>query len=65
MTPLTSCIDFGAVLQGTLDGICGGILLYLGYALLTHDFPEDAATHCGEATVVSNSPGGWRRRAML
>lgn len=32
--------------QGTLDGVCAGVLLYLGYALLMFDFPEDARTHC-------------------
>lgn len=51
--------------QGTLDGICGGILLYLGYALLTHDFPDDAAKHAGGAGVFSCTPAAWRRWAML
>ena len=26
--------------------MCAGVLLYLGYALLMFDFPEDARTHC-------------------
>jgi len=29
------------MVQGTFDGICGGILIYLGYVLLLIDFPVD------------------------
>jgi zinc transporter 1/2/3 len=29
------------LIQGTLDGVCAGILLYLGLMLLSHDFHED------------------------
>lgn len=51
-------------MQGTFDGVCGGILLYIGYALLTHDFPEDARLHCGPGSVISSAPRQWKRRAM-
>ena len=34
------------LVQGILDGICGGILLYTGFAMLLVDFPRDAARYC-------------------
>jgi len=34
------------LVQGTFDGVCGGILLYIGYSLLLKDFPEDMERHC-------------------
>jgi len=34
------------LIQGTFDGICGGILIYLGYSLLLIDFPADIANYC-------------------
>ena len=34
------------MVQGTFDSVCGGILIYLGYSLLLHDFPRDMARHC-------------------
>lgn len=34
------------MVQGTFDGICSGILLYIGLVLLLKDFPEDMKKHC-------------------
>ena len=28
------------------DGICAGILLYIGFSLLLKDFPEDMEKYC-------------------
>jgi zinc transporter 1/2/3 len=36
--------------QGTLDSLCGGILLYIGFSMLVKDFAEDAATHAAGDT---------------
>eukprot|EP00026_Physarum_polycephalum_P008541 Phypoly_transcript_08629.p1 GENE.Phypoly_transcript_08629~~Phypoly_transcript_08629.p1 ORF type:complete len:358 (+),score=51.76 Phypoly_transcript_08629:402-1475(+) len=34
------------LIQGTFDGVCAGILVYIGYVLLLKDFPEDMEKHC-------------------
>jgi solute carrier family 39 (zinc transporter), member 1/2/3 len=34
------------LVQGIFDAICAGILLYIGFSLLFHDFPEDMEEHC-------------------
>jgi zinc transporter 1/2/3 len=34
------------LVQGTFDGICGGVLLYTGFTLLLFDFPRDMVLHC-------------------
>jgi len=34
------------MVQGTFDGICGGILIYIGYSLILIDFPRDLLQHC-------------------
>jgi len=34
------------LVQGTFDGVCAGILLYIGFMLLFKDFPEDMEKHC-------------------
>ena len=34
------------LVQGSFDAVCAGILLYIGFALLFHDFPEDMETVC-------------------
>jgi zinc transporter 1/2/3 len=34
------------IIQGFVDGISGGLLLYNGFLLLLKDFPEDMAKHC-------------------
>jgi zinc transporter 1/2/3 len=31
---------------GTFDGVCAGILIYIGYTLLLKDFPEDMERYC-------------------
>ena len=33
------------LVQGTLDSVCAGILLYIGFALLLADFPADVHAH--------------------
>ena len=35
------------LIQGTFDGVCGGILIYIGLVLLLKDFPEDMIKFCG------------------
>ena len=62
------------LVQGVFDSICAGILLYLGYALVMFDFPEDVRTHCKEedSEAVTSGPKAattgtrvpWRRYAM-
>jgi hypothetical protein len=34
------------LVQGIFDALCAGILLYLGFSLLLHDFGEDMEIHC-------------------
>ena len=34
------------MVQGTFDGVCSGILLYIGLVLLLRDFPEDMQRYC-------------------
>jgi len=34
------------LVQGTFDGICSGLLIYIGYNLLIVDFPRDMANTC-------------------
>ena len=34
------------MIQGTFDGVCGGILIYIGVLLLIKDFPEDMQRFC-------------------
>ncbi|GAM19782.1 hypothetical protein SAMD00019534_029570 [Acytostelium subglobosum LB1] len=34
------------LVQGILDGLCAGVLLYIGFCLLLKDFPEDVEKHC-------------------
>jgi zinc transporter 1/2/3 len=35
------------LVQGTFDGVCAGMLLFLGYSLLLRDFPEDVRRFTG------------------
>jgi len=37
------------LIQGTFDGVCGGILLYIGFILLLKDFPEDMKRYCNDS----------------
>jgi len=37
------------LIQGTFDGVCGGILLYIGFSLLQEDFQADLITHCSNS----------------
>jgi len=37
------------LIQGTFDGVCGGILLYIGFVLLLKDFPADMKKHCNDS----------------
>ena len=48
------------LVQGSFDAVCAGILLYIGFALLFHDFPEDMDAHC-----EGNAHDGWRRFGMF
>lgn len=51
------------LLQGTFDGACAGILLYLGFGLLLHDFQEDLVKH---ASSSQHGPcARARRRAAM
>jgi zinc transporter 1/2/3 len=34
--------------QGIFDGLCAGILLYVGFQLLLHDFPNDSERLCSD-----------------
>ena len=34
------------LVQGTFDGLCAGILIYIGFTLLVVDFPSDLRKHC-------------------
>jgi zinc transporter 1/2/3 len=45
------------ILQGVMDGICAGILMYLGFQLLVHDFMVDTERHAAKS--------GMRRWAMF
>ena len=36
------------LVQGSFDAICAGILLYIGFDLLFHDFPEDMEANCAD-----------------
>lgn len=47
------------ILQGVMDGICAGILMYLGFQLLVHDFMVDTERH------VAGVGQRWRRWAMF
>ena len=49
-----------ALFQGIFDGVCAGILLYLGFALLMTDFTEDMR----QFTEGGAKGHGWRRYAM-
>ena len=44
------------MVQGTFDGICAGILIYIGLVLLLRDFPEDMQRFCRD---------DWRRKAGM
>ena len=48
------------LVQGTFDGVCGGLLLYLGFGLLVLDFPQDVKAHC-----TSHKHGTLRLCAMF
>ena len=41
--------------QGILDSICAGILLYLGFGLLLHDFPVSLQRFCTTTEVVTTT----------
>jgi len=34
------------LVQGTFDGFCGGLLIFVGYSLLLVDFPRDMEKYC-------------------
>jgi solute carrier family 39 (zinc transporter), member 1/2/3 len=46
------------LVQGTLDGVCAGILLYLGFTLLAVDFPADMKRYCTGARAGAGWQGG-------
>jgi len=46
------------LIQGTFDGVCGGILLYIGYVLLIKDFPEDMKQHCNDKPLKNYMRAG-------
>ena len=48
------------LVQGSFDAVCAGILLYIGFALLFHDFPEDMEAFCN-----GNKHDSWRRLGMF
>ena len=48
------------LVQGTFDGWCAGILLYIGYYLLLKDFPEDMEHHC-----LGKKHETWMRLGMF
>ena len=50
------------LLQGVFEGICAGILLYLGFGMLFNDFAVDMQRHCGAQGV---SHPDIRRFAMF
>jgi zinc transporter 1/2/3 len=60
---LTSSGDLGVndasflLVQGTFDGICAGILLYIGFCMLINDFPTDLARVSGETVRPAREAG--------
>ena len=59
---LTSGSTF-LLVQGTFDGVCAGILLYIGFAMLLGDFPKDLARLCDGPTAPPK--GAATRRVLL
>jgi zinc transporter 1/2/3 len=39
------------LVQGTFDGICAGILLHIGFCMLSVELPRDLAVHCDAPKV--------------
>jgi zinc transporter 1/2/3 len=54
----TSGMSF-LLIQGTFDGVCAGLLLYLGFVLLLLDFPRDVREY------VTGKAGAAMRMAAL
>jgi zinc transporter 1/2/3 len=50
------------LVTGIFDSVCCGILLYLGFQLLLHDFASDLRRYCDRRGVAH---GGARRVAMF
>lgn len=59
---LTSGSTF-LLVQGTFDGVCAGILLYIGFAMLLGDFPKDLERLCDGPAAAHK--GAAVRRLVL
>ena len=51
------------LVQGTFDGVCAGLLLYIGFAMLLGDFNKDLARLC-DAPGVPPKTATLRRAAL-
>ena len=65
----TSQLDAGSptflLTQGSFDGICGGILLYLGFGLLFVDFPRDLENAKGWRVRVGFMISLWTGAGLM
>ena len=52
------------LVQGTFDGICAGLLLYIGFAMLLGDFNKDLARLCDNAPGVPPKTASLRRATL-
>jgi zinc transporter 1/2/3 len=50
------------LVQGTFDGVCAGLLLFLGYSLLLRDFPEDVRRF---TSGKDRATAAWRQAGMF